>query len=354
MNTLFIFGNGFDLNLGLKTSYRDFYNYYGKNHSAYDSIMRLKKHIGKNKDVYWSDLEIALGKYTLDFNTTEDFDEVVDDLRQELSIYLMNMQHHLEKMPLNKNKFLSDLVYPEKYLTPLEKEIFDKFKKDFLNNQWHFNIVTFNYTNSIEKILDVIESSKFSEHHSLEGTKKIGNYLNPNIEHIHGFANKRMVLGVNDLSQVQNKKLHNNIDILEAIIKPQCNSAIGEKSSDNFNSQIDTADLICVFGMSFGDSDKIWWEKIGDKLVNSNSRMIIFNKSADIDPMSIYKANRVRRKIKNHFLQQTGLSAEFQKIIDERVFVGVNTHMFKGIRSEKISINHSYNLIDANLKNMSK
>ncbi|QZT37063.1 bacteriophage abortive infection AbiH family protein [Halosquirtibacter xylanolyticus] len=30
MNILYILGNGFDLQLGLKTSYNDFYNYYTK------------------------------------------------------------------------------------------------------------------------------------------------------------------------------------------------------------------------------------------------------------------------------------------------------------------------------------
>ena len=62
MNILFLIGNGFDLNLGMKTNYNDFYKYYASKQSSSDLIQKLKKEIDGNIE-NWSDLELALGKY---------------------------------------------------------------------------------------------------------------------------------------------------------------------------------------------------------------------------------------------------------------------------------------------------
>ena len=48
MNILYLFGNGFDLNLGLKTSYTDFYNYYNSLTSTTEKVKFLKESISEN------------------------------------------------------------------------------------------------------------------------------------------------------------------------------------------------------------------------------------------------------------------------------------------------------------------
>lgn len=140
-----------------------------------------------------------------------------------------------------------------------------------------------------------------------------------------------MVLGVNDLTQVANNELHENLDIQESIVKSKCNEANGDDSILNFENKIENADLICAFGLSYGDSDKVWWEKIGERLRNSNSHMIIFDRSKHIDNTLSYKNNRLRRNIKNHFLNQTKLPESAKDTISNRIYVGVNTDMFQKI-----------------------
>lgn len=63
MQILYIIGNGFDLNLDLKTSYNDFYKYYETVESKNPNVQKLKEHISKTYDS-WADLELALGDYT--------------------------------------------------------------------------------------------------------------------------------------------------------------------------------------------------------------------------------------------------------------------------------------------------
>lgn len=68
MNVVFIIGNGFDLRLGLPTSYPEFLAYYKKQKPIEDG-----SNIQEYKDKFfarmekggeeWKDLEIALGKF---------------------------------------------------------------------------------------------------------------------------------------------------------------------------------------------------------------------------------------------------------------------------------------------------
>ena len=67
MNITFLIGNGFDLNLGLKTSFSDFLKVY-KEPQAGDSdvIKKFKSYFLKDENL-WSDAEMAFGKITDDF-----------------------------------------------------------------------------------------------------------------------------------------------------------------------------------------------------------------------------------------------------------------------------------------------
>lgn len=329
MNVLFILGNGFDINLGLKTRYQDFYDIYGKSHNDNDAVMRLKKHISKNTDGYWSDLELALGEYTKKFKCTEDFDEVMEDIIFSLSKYLKDIQSNFSKSNIKCEKFFNDLNSPENYLTFTQKNQILEFKDKFQNSSWTTSIVSFNYTNIVEQILEGIEDSDIGSHQY--SNFKLKHILNKRIQHIHGYVDNKMILGVNDLTQIANTELHENLDIEESIVKSKCNEANGDDSILNFENKIKSADLICAFGLSFGDSDKVWWEKIGERLRSSNSHMIIFDRSKYIDNTLSYKNNRHRRNIRNHFLNQTKLSKNIKDTISSRIYVGVNTDIFQKI-----------------------
>ena len=88
MNVAFLLGNGFDLQLGLKTRYENFYEYYSKRPSANELISHLKEHINdylegkKNRlpDVNWEDLEMALGKYTKELKSYEELEDKIKEI----------------------------------------------------------------------------------------------------------------------------------------------------------------------------------------------------------------------------------------------------------------------------------
>lgn len=95
MNILFLIGNGFDLNLGLKTRYSEFYEYYKSINSQSDSINTLKENISTNLE-NWSDLELALGSYTDNIRSREEFDEIFEDIGDKLADYLQQEENKFD------------------------------------------------------------------------------------------------------------------------------------------------------------------------------------------------------------------------------------------------------------------
>lgn len=313
------------MNLGLKTSYKDFYDHYQSVESPKNSINDLKRNISNNYK-NWSDLELALGQYTEEFKTIDDFDEVFEDIGEQLGEYLKKEESKFDSSEVNKEKFFENLVKPEVYLPLAEGNKILEYKKKFVNHNWAVDIFTFNYTTIIEKIIGNDENLKIG-HHIQTNTVTLRN-----VEHIHGYADDRMVLGVNDISQLKNKNFHQNLDVLEAIVKEKCNAAYGHTIDNLFKTRIARADFICIFGASLGDTDNMWWELIGQRLQKGQIPIIIFTKGEEvISPRIGYKNNRTKRKMRNYFLRKTKLTKEEIEQVNENIYVALDTAMFKEI-----------------------
>ena len=74
MKITFMVGNGFDIGLGIESSYIAFYNWYCKRPSKEEHIQMFKKDImnDMSRDIpadekTWADFELGLGEYTANF-----------------------------------------------------------------------------------------------------------------------------------------------------------------------------------------------------------------------------------------------------------------------------------------------
>lgn len=329
MQILYIIGNGFDLNLGLKTSYNDFYKYYQTIKSENKNVQKLKKHISKTYDS-WADLELALGDYTQHLEKIEEFDDITLDIGEELAKYLSLEEQKLESFIFDQSKFFEHLSYPENMFLPADKEILVAKKRKWANIHWNLNIFTFNYTRVIEKIFGEKNQNILLANHNGNATIKLGQ-----IKHIHGYLDNDMVLGVNDISQVANQNFHNDRDILESIIKSECNRANRNNIDRQFTSKINSANLICIFGSSIGDTDNKWWELIGKRLKAEDCHLIIFTKGEEIPPRIRHMQARAERNLKDLFLNKTSLSEKEMELVENKIFIGLNTGMFGGIKKDK-------------------
>lgn len=324
MQILYIIGNGFDLNLDLETSYNHFYQYYKTVESDNVNVQKLKENISKTYES-WSDLELELGNYTQHLGKIEEFDQISFDIGEELSKYLHLEEKKLENYEFDQQKFFDYLCFPEKLFLPADKEKLIELKQKWKNHHWNLNIYTLNYTTVIEKIFGDNQKNVLLANHSSNITIKLGE-----IKHIHGYLDNDMVIGVNDKSQIKNESFHDNQDILESIVKSDCNRANRNNIDRQFTNKINSANLICIFGSSIGDTDNKWWELIGERL-KSDCHLIIFSKGAEIPPRIRHMQARAERTIRNSFLNKTKLSEKEMESAEEKIFIGLNTGMFDGI-----------------------
>lgn len=328
MQILYIIGNGFDLNLDLETSYSHFYQYYKEVKSDNVNVQKLKENISKTYES-WSDLELELGNYTQHLKEVKEFDEISFDIGLELSNYLRLQEKKLDNYEFNQEKFFDYLCFPEKLFLPADKEELIKFKQKWKGHHWNLNIYTLNYTTVIEKILGEEQKNILLGNHTNSATIKLGE-----IKHIHGFLDNDMVIGVNDKSQIKNESFRENQDILEQIVKSECNRANRNNIDRQFTNKINSANLICIFGSSIGDTDNKWWELIGERL-KSDCRIIIFSKGAEIPPRIRHMQARAERTIRNDFLNKTNLSEKEMETVENKIFIGLNSGMFNGIKKTK-------------------
>lgn len=269
MRTVYLIGNGFDVNLGLQTKYPDFYKYYLGLDKSKDThnISKLKEHLKKclsSKSMFWSDLEEALGMYTTELKTYEDLEEVYDNINEEMQKYI----HSIECSPLpdgiNSELLKKNISMPQMFLNPAERNIINSIYNSITYDVHRISIVNFNYTTTIEKILNfngkTLELGLATYHNNYKTQLE-------NVFHIHGFADCPLI-GINDSSQISNEEFRTNLDVIEYLVKPKINSTLGHLIDKRAKDAIKVAKLICIYGLSLGKTDNLWWELVGERLLN--------------------------------------------------------------------------------------
>lgn len=326
MNITFLIGNGFDINLDMKTRYRNFYEYYKNIPSDNDLINAMKKDMGENIFCNWSDLEVALGKYTAKMKTINDMDIILEDICKNLSDYIMIEEERCALTDQNKYEFYRDFTYPEQYLPLADYNAIKEHKENWVNSDCNIDIISFNYSTTLEKLLDFNISPIILPAHNRKSTTRIRS-----IKHIHGLASeKNMVLGVNDIFQIHNKDFVQNQDILETIVKSECNKSMKHLVDRECNRLIENSNLICIFGLSLGDTDRIWWEKIGRSLIaNSSCKLLLFWREEVASSSYINKKGRKERELKDLFLVKAKIVKDKCEDLKNKIFIGYNTDIFK-------------------------
>ena len=122
MNITYLIGNGFDIKLGLKNRYIDFYKSYVAMPSETDPLVVktfkaeindfIKKELNKEDiGIDWRDLEVALGKYTSNV-PLEEFDTLYFDIIEHLKSYLIAEYEYFDARYIRSEDFLKYLADP--------------------------------------------------------------------------------------------------------------------------------------------------------------------------------------------------------------------------------------------------
>jgi hypothetical protein len=230
MDRLYIIGNGFDIDLGMKTKYSDFLyssEFRTLQHRSADEICRnFAGYILKEQTENWVDMESALKKYVNDYINTngESFEQVYDTLKVKLKEFLIKQE----------NQFLENVREVNgDYGNSNSVKLIRKIKSEVANSN-KIKVINFNYTSKVFKFLfdrvDVINNQNLVE-----------------IIHVHGTLNENsgLVLGIEDSA------LNVGKEDFGYIIKGR---DIHMANTDWFNSY-SKVNEITVFGHSLGESD---------------------------------------------------------------------------------------------------
>ena len=349
MNITYIIGNGFDLCLGLNTRYSDFYDYYQNQLSPSEEVKQLKANIDRNKE-NWADLELALGEYTPNFKDSNSATEVMKDLCDHLTEYL-KLQSFLipqsnEKI---KEEMLRCMANPNEFFLPADREQIRSYYSDRLPAHGKITILSLNYTPSIERILDYKGNQPISID-SNDSWLGYGTKVHP-VLHPHHTLNGIIIVGLNDESQIANQTLLGDEKFKEYFIKPACNKMLSFRTEDQCSDVINNSDLFVVFGSSLGATDKLWWQKIANRMVNSDSLLLLFIYNREMERTGRRLGSQKREIINNFVSHLEGYTDTQIEDIKRKTLVSFNSGIFDQLKAYSTYLGLEHGTIKFNYAN---
>lgn len=267
MSVLFLIGNGFDLNCGMKTSYRNVYDEYIKTDSSSNLIKQFKEKIGREYDK-WGDFEMAMAsEYAPEVVNVDDFMECVTDFTIYLRQYLTKQEEDFNntinnsgEMELVKKEMLySFSSFYEGITNNLTNKLISKVENSFPR------IISFNYTKVFDNIF-----------YNLYGKGRV----NPVI-HVHGDV-EEPIIGIDNIQQIE-APIKESYRLERGFVKPEFNRQYDNNRVNTAERLIENADVICVYGMSLGESDLTWRNHLINWLHTGDKELVLYDYEASRD-----------------------------------------------------------------------
>lgn len=327
MNILYILGNGFDKAQGLATTYKEFYHDWLDKKPESELEQKVLSSIKGDFDT-WADLEKRLGEYTAEWADEATFQDVLNLFNFRLKEYLANQESRVNDMNLSRSRLVSHLCQPEFFLEDIGRSVYDRYAYNSVESIF-IDVVTLNYTRTFEYSL---REAKRGAVFSVVNERQC--YFN-GILHLHGALDDKILVGVNDESQIANESFRSDEFLRASFIKPEINEGCMNSRNDSFSSKINNASIIVLFGVSVGITDNLWWQKIGERMNSKTPPLLLyfpFDPTKDTLATPNYKRiwsnqyisflqDRMQIKQSKEFLQQSiriGINKDFLKLVDKQ------------------------------------
>lgn len=237
--TVLVIGNGFDKNIGMSTSYKEFMGSENFNDLLTKENNLLAKYLNYKKSCYrenWIDLEKELGSYARIMSSgAKIIDEIPKTLRGDTNINNIQdaFRQDFNSLCLALKNYLKEVENIEYPNEKVANSVAYKLIKDIIRERKPYYVVNFNYTNFVKKTI-MFESPGYS-------TKN-------EILQIHGSLKKDIVFGVQDNFELERQhvflyKSHNKCQKVRGL--PQI---------------LENADKIIFFGYSLGETDHSYFD----------------------------------------------------------------------------------------------
>ncbi len=268
--------------MGLDTSPKAFLQAFvdkyagGGGDDASTNAVELAKDIQDKGVDKWSNFEIEIGKYASEFGAGQARDYIVRvaALRTFLGEWLQKEQSRVNESFIKANatgciQSLSDYRFS---LRKLKRQQLQKLRDKHNGEEWYQDLICFNYTDVLERMWSVAGGENVAIA-SLEGDSyaRIGRFV-----YAHDSLKDKIVCGVNDISQIDNDAFRKVSFVTDNLVKGDMEANVIAKDLDiQARTSIDEANVIAVFGMSFGESDERWWKQVGGKLSENEETILV-------------------------------------------------------------------------------
>lgn len=335
MNYTFFIGNGFDLGMGLKTSYSDFIQYYLTTPALTPTLKKsrsdLVTYMQTIPSPLWMDLEVALGILTGYYPPTDvgyqDFLEFHDDITLHLHKYISAQSNTFHIRAGNTRIcrcFHEAITQPFMNINNIPRQAILNYLQSVQQNsplnQDHYSFVSFNFSDVFDRcLIHACRPAGGGGQNCFCLQPVLG--AAPAVIHIHGNAvaannNGHLLLGINDITQAVNN-FHRPNDLAAGFVKPQVNHLLQNGYATQVAKLIEESNYIIICGTSLGETDKVWWQMIGAWLnFSANHRLIIHT----------YQ-NQAMNAPHAHIVQQVNTLNRFLAYQEQSIIANINTRI---------------------------
>lgn len=327
MNITFLIGNGFDIKLGLKTRYTDFYQTYidsNKNRSKDDSVKQFSDMIKPDYET-WADFEMAFAKNA--FGTKNDVRDILYDFSVKFANYLKEQTKLCDYTDDNIYKKFKDFLLNGYRTLEVRDRQTIKNTYDYFKGNRSIDFINFNYTDTLDNIIKICKEKNASNElqtFHLDNSRYIefiGRIIN-----IHGHLDNPIIIGIDSTEQLENDDLKKDNTLSKYCVKSAMNEDMGNQQIErDFINTILSSNIIYSYGISFGDSDKSRWETITKWLKsNHHNKLIIYKYETDFgnyNPAYKRKLLDAIEELKNYYLNLLGFDESEYEIYYDQIFV---------------------------------
>ena len=333
MDITFLIGNGFDIGMGIASAYKKVEAHYINIEKSDPRLQAFQQSMRNNGD-YWSNFERAIGQYTDEFQDDDqsDFQFCLDDFTEELIQYLeteeAKIDYDLCSEEIQEEFLLSISKYDADIAAKYRNEINAIIAK---NGGVNFRFISFNYTHILDRCLERTFDEKTVVGKHVSSNTNYNHFVDRNVLHIHGELPGPIIMGVNDSTQISNKKWADQRRFQQKLAKPAMNDRAGSLIDATVSKVIKGSNIICIYGMSLGETDKTWWKQIGSWLYGSDHRLILFghNNSYSRTGFTHQRQFAIQDEMIDRFLDMADVPASDREQLENKIIVTINPNMFK-------------------------
>lgn len=331
VNVAVLVGNGFDLSAGLRTSARDFIAGFVDAHKQDDGESptgRLARSIETDGIETWADYEMRIGEYAAripdslgEEGRADEYARAKEALDRDLLGLVSTEAGRLSGTFAEKNaaECIDSLCSWISLLRPRERRrLLSSFATPI---GLRYRFVCFNYTPLLEIIFEEMKDKAIQ----VDGLpSEIAPQYVRAFTYAHGTVADCPITGVNDAGQIADEQLASSEVVVRTVVKPEAMALIGADSDIRGLECISNADIVLIFGMSLGMSDRRWWERVVKLLTGKeNSFAVIFSlglENVGQTPLSYLMATEGK---KGRLLDASGIKVdpETRRSLFERIFV---------------------------------